>query len=428
VEARLMRSVIFSLLLVSSLFAQQAKPTKEAELKKAAAAGLAELAGWCQSKKLLEEGKRHNDEALGLDPDNAKAKALKEKLTGASEAGESDVKEYGKKLETYGKKIAGFYLQLFREKHQPPEQARFDGYLLKALDWDAKAATPAVDAEARDAVSKKDWNRAAAMLKALEKEKSDPARAKLLRDVELKGAETSAILKKASTHEMQYYLALPKGWNTGRKWPIVVGIDGAGCNWMGMMNSLLGNRGDRPFIIVSLITFSNTNGLKEQRAKYPYSDEVIEAADRNGRMKFDEPGLLAVLEDVRKEFNGEDKFCITGFSGGGNLTWRMTFGHPEKLMGSAPASANFYNAGEISSDPARETVPIKVFQGAKDEYLNKPPNLAAQWEMAKKLLDDNGFKNYSYVLVPEAGHSGCGKEVMEFFASLLPGANTTPKK
>jgi hypothetical protein len=415
-----MRTLILCLLVASLAPAQQGKPTslsKETEYRKAIASALVEFASWCQSKKLIEEGRKLNDEALGLDPDNAKAKALKDKLSGASDAGEADRREYEKKLEGTGKKAASLYVRLFYEKRQVADQPRFDGYLLRGLELDAKGAGPVVDGEAKDAYSHKDWSRAIRLLAALEKEKSDPGRAKMLREVELRGAETSAILRKASSHEMQYYLSLPRGWNPGRKWPIGVGLEGAGCGWLGMLNSLMGVRGDKPFILVTPITFSNTNAL--DRNKYPYPPSLLDEVEKSGRLKFDEEGLLAVLEDLRKEFAGDEKVAITGFSGGGLLCWRMTFGHPDMLLASAPACANFYNAGEISKDPARETLPIHAFQGDKDEYLHNPPNLAIQWENAKKLLDENGFRNVKYDLVAGVGHSNFPKEVMDHWAAAL---------
>jgi dienelactone hydrolase len=184
-----------------------------------------------------------------------------------------------------------------------------------------------------------------------------------------------------------------------------------------MMNGLISVRGDKPFILVTPITFSNTNALDKN--KYPYPQSLLDDVEKSGRLKFDEEGLLAVLDDVHREFAGEEKFAITGFSGGGLLCWRMTFGHPEMLFASAPACANFYQAGEISKDPARETIPIHAFQGDKDEYLHNPPNLAIQWELARKLLDENGFRNVKYDMLAGVGHSGCSKEVMDHWAGNL---------
>jgi len=411
-----MRVAALIVLSLSVAYGQQAKQAnRESELRKAIAAGLVELSSWCVSKKLVEEARPLIDEALALDADNAKAKDLKGKATGDSAASETDQKEYPKKLETYGKKLSAFYRELFAQKHLPNQQTQWDGWLVRAYQLDLKATAPLVETEWRDAFGKKDWTRAQRLLGGAEMVKSDPARAKALKEVELKAAETSAVLKKATAHEMQYYLALPKGWSPAKKWPILVAVEGAGCNFLGMMNGHLGVRGDRPFIIVVPVTFTNTNALEGVKAKYPYPAEVLEAADRD-RMGFDEPGLLAVLEDVRREFSGQDKFYVTGFSGGGNLSFRMTFAHPDMLVASAPACPNFGYGGKVSDAPEREALPVMVFQGDKDEYLNM---LESQWLSAKQLFDRHGFKNVGRTMLPGVGHSGCPKEVQEFFDKHL---------
>jgi len=403
------------LLCVSAAAAQQKAPAgREAELRKAIAAGLVELASWCHEKKMRPEGRALVDEALGIDADSAKGKDLKGKLAGDSEADDAARKEYPKRLETYGKRLAALYRELFAQKHQPNQQQQWDKWLVRACELDAKASLPLLDAETREAHGKRDWARAHRLLTGAERVKSEPARAKTLKEVELKCAETTAVQKKASAHTMEYLLALPKGWTPARKWPILVAVEGAGCNWQGMMNAYLGNRGDRPLILVVPITFSNTNAL--DRAKYPYPQEGLDEADRSGRMGFDEPGLLAVLDDVRREYAGAEKFFVTGFSGGGNLSFRMTFGHPEKLVASAPACPNFSNPGKVSEAPERENLPVKVFQGDKDEYLNM---LESQWQNAKSEFERSGFKGVSRVMLPGVGHSGCAKEVLDFFTPML---------
>jgi poly(3-hydroxybutyrate) depolymerase len=410
--------VPFLLLVSSAVLAQNAKPapSKEAELRRAIAAGWLELAAWCAEKKLATDGRRHVAEALELDPENAKAKELQAKLAGDDDVSESETKEYARKREAYGRKLSALYRELFTQKHAAGERARFDGYLVKAFELDAKGAAGLLDAEWKEAAQKKDWARAQRLLAGAERVKSDPARAKALKEAELKCAETSAVLKKASSHAIEYWLALPKGWTPSRKWPIAVGVEGAGCNFQGYMNGFLAARADRPFILLVPVTFWNTNALDPK--KYPgYAPELLQEVEKTGRMKFDEEGLLAILEDVRRECSGEEKFFITGFSGGGNLTWRFVFGHPEKLAGAAPACANFYTPGPLSTAPERETLPIRAFQGDKDEYLAM---LTAQWSAAKKLLDENGYGKVEYVTLPGVGHSACLKEAVDFFAGLLP--------
>lgn len=243
----------------------------------------------------------------------------------------------------------------------------------------------------------------------------DPARAKALKEVELREGEKTPLLRKASATGMQYYLVLPKDWSPAKKWPILVYVEGAGANFRAAIDNLAGQRGDFNAILITPQTFSSTNNLMEQKAKYSYDTALLEKYEGGERMKFDETGFLNVLDDVRKEFNGEDRIYITGFSGGGNLTWQMVFCHPELLVAAAPACPNFYphNLSAVSTDPARETLPVKVFQGDKDGYLESL--LEPQWKAAKQLADEKGWKNLSREMVLGAGHDTCWKQVLEFF-------------
>lgn len=404
-----------ALLLLALL--QQDK-ARELEIRKATAQAMADLAEWCGQRKLRVEARAWCDEALLLFPDQPKAKALRPKVDGDNEADDAAVKEYAKKLEASAKKFAKGYRELAIVKHPAQDDARFDGYLIRAYELDSKGTDPIFQAEWRAAYQKKDLERVHRLLSSAEKVKPDEKNAKVLREVEYKLAETKPILRTAKGHPIQYYLALPKNWTPDKTWPILVTVEGAGCNWLGNCNAFLGARGDRPFILVTPLTFCNTNKL--DKGKYPgYPQDLLDEVDKSGRLPWDEAGLLAILEDVRKDFHGQEKFFITGFSGGGNLTWRMIFGHPEKLAGAAPACANFYMTGAISQAPERETVPVRAFQGDKDEYLNGNPNLNAQWETAKKYCDENGYQNVTRTMLPGVGHSACVNEVLKAFDELL---------
>lgn len=413
-----MRTLLLLALVSSVALAGPPKADRESELKKTIAGGFVELATWCQPKKLNAEGRGHVAEALALEPDNAKAKALK--LDGDSAASDADKAEYAKKLATYGKALAPLYRELSTQKHQNKDDARFDGYLVRAYGLDPKTIGPLIDAEWQAAYQKHDWERAQRLISGAEAIQSSPARAKVAHEVELRCAETAPILKTASTHKMQYYLQLPKGWTPTKKYTIVVGVEGAGCNFKGMLSALTSNRGDLPVICITPQTFSNTNSLAGAAGKYTYPPDLVAEYDAGDRFKFDEEGLLAVIADVKKDFSGEDKFCITGFSGGGNLTWLMVFHHPDMLLGASPACANFgtrkYNIPDV---PEKATVPVHAYQGDKDEYWHNPPNLEQAWLDAKKLADDNGYKNVTRDMVPGVGHSGCSDKVMAFFATLI---------
>lgn len=413
-----MRNLTVLFLAAAVVFAGPPKADKETDLKKKIAGGLVELASWCQPKKLNAEGRALVAEALSLDPDNANAKALK--LDGDTAASDADKAEYEKKFATYAKALAPMYRELSSQKHANKDDARFDGYLVRAFELDPKSMGPVIDAEWQASYQKRDWERTQRLISGAEKVQSSPARAKVVREVELKCAESGPILRTASTHKMQYYLQLPKGWTPAKKYTIVVGIEGAGSNFKGMLSALTSNRGDLPVICVTPQTFSSTNSLAGQAAKYTYAPDLVAEYDNGDRFKFDEEGLLAVIADVKKDFSGEDKFCITGFSGGGNLTWLFVFQHPDMLLGASPACGNFATRKyDIPDVPEKATLPVHAFQGDKDEYWHNPPNLEVQWVAAKKLADENGYKNVTRDMLPGVGHSGCGDKVMAFFGTLI---------
>ena len=71
-----------------------------------------------------------------------------------------------------------------------------------------------------------------------------------------------------------------------------------------------------------------TTGLDTER------DAIIEI----GAVRFDLDGLLLALDQVHHELRGSEKVFLTGYAGGGNLTWAMTFAHPERLAAVAPVS------------------------------------------------------------------------------------------
>jgi poly(3-hydroxybutyrate) depolymerase len=412
-----MRVLSFVLLAALLARADGKAGSKDQELRRAIAAGLADLASWCPAKALTDEGRALAEEALSLDAANAKAKEAKEKCAGASAGTEADRKEYEGKLAGYGKKLAPLYRELGLQKHDKKDDAAYDGFLVRAFELDAKLG-PAIDAEWRGAQGKRDWERAHRIASGMERTASDPARVKALKDIELKVAERSPVLKGVSGHEFRYYMMLPKDWTPAKKWPVVVYVEGAGSNFLGGINNYASNRGELNCIVVTPQSISSTNDLPSQKAKYAYPAALLERynGDAVGRLKFDEEGLLLALADLRKDYGAEEKIFITGFSGGGNLTWRMVFGHPDLLWGAAPACPNFANPLELSAAPERENLPVKVFQGDKDEYLKSM--LEAQWEGAKKICDEKGWKNVSRTMLPGVGHSACVAEVMAFFRGI----------
>ena len=438
-------SLVVALLLLVPATAQKGKAgaaagenAKVTQLKQQIAGEIASLADWCVKNKFGQTARSCADEATRLDPENKKAIEAANKSSDEESTDEAALKTLEKKRETTGKKVAPLYCELFTQAVPAALRAAQDGFIVDAFRWDAESTDKWVEAAYKKSYGEKNYALVGAMLTAaLPHQKDDsklakgyPERARILRDSEAKLASQSPLLKQARTHTMKYFLSLPNGWSPDKKWPMLVCVDGAGSNFAGM-NGGYGGKANATYIVVTPCSFSNTNSLEGQEAKYPYPKEVLE--EWNGkRMDFDEPGLLAALTDVRADFNGEEKFFITGFSGGGNITWHFIFTHPDLLAGAAPASANFSGLrAEASKAPERETLPIKVLQGEDDEY-RKPGSISPlddQWAGAKAALEENGYKNWTYELVPKTGHSPCNKQVLDFFASIrAKNAAPDPKK
>ena len=76
-------------------------------------------------------------------------------------------------------------------------------------------------------------------------------------------------------------MQLPKGWSPAKKWPLVIAMEGAGCGWLGCIKGFAKRRGRRPYIVVTPVTFLNTNALNI--AKYQYPQSLLDAVDADGR-------------------------------------------------------------------------------------------------------------------------------------------------
>jgi pimeloyl-ACP methyl ester carboxylesterase len=109
--------------------------------------------------------------------------------------------------------------------------------------------------------------------------------------------------------------------------------------------------------------------LEKYRRLYP--DQVIDGV-KDTEEDWDEKGLLALVEDLQRDFDVERRFYLTGFSAGGHLVYRMIFRHPDRLAGAAPMSANFFSSDYSSSKgkiaEADLRLPIRLFQGEDDRY------------------------------------------------------------
>jgi predicted esterase len=289
------------------------------------------------------------------------------------------------------------------------------------------------------------------------------------------------VLKTASSHPMKYFFSLPRGFGRqpGRRWPVLVCVDCAGSNFRQLAEAYRRERGELPFLLVCPCTFSNTNEitghmLDKYRRFYP--DTLIRKfGPLQQDLDWDEAGVLTILKDLRAAYDIEERFYITGFSGGGLLAYRMIFKHPDLLAGAALECANFFNPeyrsykGRFSA--AERNFPIHLIVGERDhnrpstrlsflfstplrEYatvlgvglvlgylawrktrkvrwpiavalaasltlgffiLFRKTGLDAQTETAAELLRDLGYGNVKRTEVPGMGHEGRPGPVIETF-------------
>lgn len=218
-------------------------------------------------------------------------------------------------------------------------------------------------------------------------------------------------------HAMVGWLSLPKGWKKGERLPVLVTVEGAGCGFLGRARDAAGARGSRGFIVLAPCSLSNTNALEE--AKYPwYSKEQLDEGGRD-RIRFDVEGLLALLEVLQERYGASERFAITGFSGGGNLCYAMTVLHPQRVIASVPACANFTGAGFADAQPVEGGPPVRILTGEKDEHRdftfgNKDmPGIEPQTDNAMKALEGLGFKDVTREMLKGVGHSACAAQVWE---------------
>ena len=229
-------------------------------------------------------------------------------------------------------------------------------------------------------------------------------------------------LKTASTHPIQYYLALPDGWTAGKKWPVVVVIDSAEREFSEAAAAFAQARRKQPFIIVTPLVVTNGGAGARSVPSYHYSDQVWDIIQRDGPFKFDMDGITAIMQDVTKQYGGEDKYFITGLEAGGHTLWGVLFNHPEAVRGAAIVCPNYQgrwvDEAHISTAPERSALPIRNFVGAKDSLCAPGTPIYTQMQKAISVAEAHGYKNVSLTQIEGKGHERLADEVLAYFSSL----------
>jgi poly(3-hydroxybutyrate) depolymerase len=240
-------------------------------------------------------------------------------------------------------------------------------------------------------------------------------------------------LRTASTHPIQYYVSLPKNWSAARTWPVVVTIAGSGGEFPENHAAFSAERDSRqyPFIVVTPLTLTNGGGNVRNSSALHYSSETWARVEREGRCLFDLDGIRAAVADVARLYNGQSKFFMTGFSGGGHTLGAMLLLHPEVLRTAAPVAGNYGGrcvTGQnlespyddpvphpVSQAPERVNLPVRSFNGANDAN----PYLLPQRDSLFAIARRNGYGNLSSNIVPNASHEPMPSQTLAFFFSQL---------
>lgn len=299
------------------------------------------------------------------------------------------------------------------------------------------------------------------------------------------GQEPSPALLAASTHPIKYYLALPAGYQHGsaKRWPVLVCIEGAGSHFKESVQEFRRQCGELPLLVVTPCTFSNTNAIAgEVRNRYLdlYAEATIDGI--SDRRDWDEAGLLAILRDLRERYGAEERVYMTGFSGGGLLTYRMIGRHPELVAAAALVCANYFDDRVLTAasaatatarafpiyqimgedDPLRypvsrmplsplQTAAVLVAWGVGLAYVvgkrtkrSWPtiatfalvialgawfcqswmyPGLESQNDRGARRLRELGYTNLRQIILPGMGHRAAPEHVLAAFRPLIAGPN-----
>jgi hypothetical protein len=213
-------------------------------------------------------------------------------------------------------------------------------------------------------------------------------------------------LKTASNQPIQYYLSLPESWTARKRWPVVVVIESADREFLEAATVFAQARQHRPFILITPLVVTNGGSGYRSVPTYHYSDAVWEQIQNSGPFNFDLGGLSAIMQDVVKQYAGEDKYFITGFEAGGHTVWGILFNHPEVTRGAVLVCPNYQgrwvDETHISSAVERSRLPIRNFVGTRDELCSPGHPIYTQMQKAVSLAEAHGYQNVSLTRVEGA--------------------------
>src|SRR5947207_14506998 len=222
---------------------------------------------------------------------------------------------------------------------------------------------------------------------------------------------------------MHYVISLPPGWNAQRTWPVLVVIPDAEREFRKTAETFAAPRGSTPFVIVVPMVLGGGGTAHQHKSNFDYPDSVWHVADRVGYCDFDEDGMTAVLDDVRRVYHTDSKIFLTGCEAGGDVVIPQLLRHPERIRAVAVVTPNFLGrcvtpATRKLTD-AESQIPVRIFGGDKDPAWASTSPLFTQSARFDSLARTRGFRNVGDSLIKNRSHGALAGDVVEYFATLL---------
>lgn len=196
----------------------------------------------------------------------------------------------------------------------------------------------------------------------------------------------------ADDTEQPYGLYIPKNYDPGKKYPLVIMLHGAGSNHRLALRRVFGK--------------SNINGETDVEASRYFPewkdvDYIVATPYARGTAGYQgvmEKDVYDVLTDVKKRFSiDEDRTYLTGLSMGGGGTLWIGMTRPDTWAAIAPVCPAPPNGTDALAMNALN-VPAHFFHGDQDQAV--PVNVSREWV---KRLKDFGYQ-VEYTEYPGVNH------------------------
>jgi predicted peptidase len=180
----------------------------------------------------------------------------------------------------------------------------------------------------------------------------------------------------ARTLDVRYLCFLPAGYDSSRRWPLLLFLHGSG------------ERGAD----VSLVARHGPPKIVAERPDLPF---IVVSPQADAERSWSTWALHAVLEDVAERYEVDaDRVYLTGMSMGGFGAWDLAMEFPDRFAALAPVCAH----GNPSGVCALRHVPVWAFHGARDDVVS----LAGAQQLVDRLRACGG--DVRFTVYPETGH------------------------